>query len=485
MTTELSGEAHTASRGAAALVLLQTLARLPVLAFVVFAARQLGPSQFGRYSTAAAALVVAGFLSDFGTTSATAKLVSSGDGASDLLEGALAPSLVLGLLAWAAGTAALAAVGYSRVNVVDFAVLGVVLPFDACGSTICGALDGSGRSGLRALVVFTQLATGFGAAVALVSLTGSVRWAMVGVASGYAVGLAVGVGSARRVHVWSGKIRIDFRQARRLLTAALPFAAITGFGVIAARFDVLVVSALYSSARTASYDVALRGVEALLYIVNLFSGPSLFIFTRRLQAGDFAGTQRAFARLGRVFMLISLPLSAELGVLSGAITRAAFGPGYEAAVTPLTILGAQLVVMFGVGLQGLLLASLPRMSSAVKLVAFMTLSGLALQVGFIALWGVVGAAAAIAICQFAALVAQGALLRRKVGFFAIPRPPLGALVAAGACAAACRSLHRAPLAVAALAGVLIYGTVVLVSGAVGRDDLDFLRQIARPAHPPQ
>jgi O-antigen/teichoic acid export membrane protein len=475
----LSNEAHAASRGALVLIVLQSVARLAILGFVVVAAHAVPADQFGRYSTVAAVFVLVGFISDFGTTSATTKWVSAGADTNRLLINSLSMCAVLGLLAWSVGTAALLAAGYPGFVVGDFMFLGAALPFDACTSTIVGAMDGSGKTAQRAWISLARVGGGAVLAGAAIVATGSIRAALIGLTAGSVLAFVTAVVIARRSGLWTGRIRINPRHGWALILAALPFAAISSLSVVSSRFDVVLLSAITSRATTASYDLALRAVESPLFLVSLLTGPTLFLFTRRLAAGDTDGVRRAFERTARVLGLVSLPLSALALTLAGPLIRTAFGTGYEAAIVPMAILGGQLFLMFMTGLQGMLLTALPKMRPAVILLVLLNIAGVAIQATFIALFGLLGAAAAIPVCQLLAIGTQAGLLRRRMGFWAVGAPPLRVWIAAAACAITAHFLEPTGLVVAVAAGGVAYAVVLVITRAVTTADITFIRAMAR------
>jgi O-antigen/teichoic acid export membrane protein len=474
----LSNDARAASRGAFVLVVLQSVARLAILGFVVVAAHAVPADQFGRYSTVAAVLIIVGFVSDFGTTSATTKWVSAGADTNRLLTDSMSMCALLGILAWSVGIAGLFAAGYPGFVVGDFAVLGAALPFDACTSTIVGAMDGSGKTAQRAWISLIRVGGGAVLAGAAILATGSIRVALMGLTAGSVLAFLSAVVIARRSGIWTARFRLNPRHGYALIVAALPFAAISSVSVLSSRFDVVLLSAITSRATTASYDLALRAIESPLFVVSLLTGPTLFVFTRRLAAGDTEGVRRAFERTARVFALVSLPLSAIAVTLAAPLVRVAFGAGYGSANGPMAILGGQLFLMFMTGLQGILLTSLPRMRPAVILLVILNIAGVSIQAACIAAFGVLGAAAAIPVCQVMAITAQAGLLHRRLGFWAIGAPPGRVWIAAAACAVAAYFLQPWGLVTAVAAGGAAYAIVLILTRAVTTADITFIRAMA-------
>ena len=469
-------EARSAARGALALGVLQSVGRVLALGFVVTTARAVAPDDFGRYSTVAAVLLIVGFVSDLGTTSATTKLVSTGTDADRLLSDSLFACLCLGLAAWAAGVVGVGAF-YSPLLAADFAILGASLPVDACLTTIIGALDGSGAIARRAVVSFLRVGLGAVVAAVLVLATGSIRWTMAGLVAGPAVGLVVAAVFARRLGIWRGRVRLDPRRGGPLIAAALPYAVVSGLSVVTARVDVVVVSIVASRATTAAYDVAVRVLEGPLFIINVLSGPMLYLFSRRLAARDIDGAQRAYDQVVRLFFVCGMGISMILTTLAAPLVATFFGSSYDEADLVLAIFGAQLWLMFVCGLQGMLLAAMPRMRRVVGLIVLVNLVQSAVQVAFIVAAGIVGGAVSYSVGTLFTMVAGAFFLRRETGVRTLRLPPVGAVVGSIGGGAVAVVLRERPFLVAATGAGVAYLVAVVALRAVGRKELSDLRHL--------
>jgi len=471
-------DARSAGRGAFALLIFQSLARLLALAFIIVATREVTPSEFGRYSTVAAVLLIVGFVSDLGTTAATTKLVSTGKDADELLSDSLLACLALGFAAWGVGEIAVVVI-YPHLLALDFAILGASLPFDACLTTVLGALDGSGASTWRALVSFARGGLAAVIATALVVATSSIRWSLVGLVAGPCIALVLAVSVSRHLGVWRGHLRLSLRRGWPLIVAAVPFAAISGFSVVTARVDVVVVSIVSSRGTTAAYDLAVRVLEGPLFLTTVLYGPMMYLFSRRLADGDQDGAQRVFDQVMRLLFVGGIAVSVLLATLSRQLVTALFGASYPRADLLVVILGAQLWLMFVCAIQGMVLASMPQMRRVVGLVAFVNTVQIVVQVCFIVVGGPVGGALSYAFGTIFAMIAFGMFIRRTVGIETMRLPPWGTVVGAGAAAAAAFALRHAPVEIPLAVGSFVYLVAVVVSRSVGRSDVTELRDLLR------
>jgi O-antigen/teichoic acid export membrane protein len=482
--SDLSPDARAATRGGLALAVLQTVARLLGFVFAVVATHEVAPDQFGRYSIVAALLLIGGFVADFGTTTVITREVSADASRSDpLLTHTLAASLALGLVAYGGIVVFVLVAGYPHVTVVDTLLGGLALPCDAVLTSVLGALDGHGLVARRAVLSFLRVAiiTGAGA-LALVAGLG-VRSAIVTMAVGPAVGLGVSVVVARAANVWRGRVRPAYAPARDLIRRAVPFALLGSINVLILRFDVVLLSLLSSRGETAAYDLTLRIIEGLSYLGPVIVAPALFILSRRLATGDVAGADRAYREATRVLYLASLPLSVGIVALHEPLVRLFFGARYAASEVPLAILGAQLWLSFVSSIQGTILIAGGETRRAILRAGLVAAITVALDVAVIPAHGARGAASVLIVTEVATVLSFGELIWRRWRI-ATPIPPLGAIAAAAGCGVAAWLL-RDYLALAVLAGAVVYGGGLLLTGTVDRRDLTRLRAaVLRRGAPP-
>ncbi|MDQ4070545.1 MAG: oligosaccharide flippase family protein [Actinomycetota bacterium] len=474
----LSTDARAASRGGTALLLFQALARALALVFVFVVTRQLGPTEFGRYSIAAGLVLMGSMFADFGTTPAVTKLVSRDPESSDgLLAGTLPVSFALGLLA-AAGVITFAVVaGYAAPLVADVAIAAAGIPAASAGSSILGALDGRGMIARRAVVTLLQSSViAVGGMLAVVAGAG-VRGAVLALGVAPMVSLLLSAVWARRAGVWRRRPQVDVALTVRLMKVALPFAAIMGCYAFSARFDVVVLSIFRSQADTAAYDLAQRLVESLWFISAALTGPALFILSRRLGSGDVPGARRAFREAARVMYLVSVPVTVVLVLLARPAVTLALGPEYAGAVLPFSILAATLWLVFIVQLQTALVNAGDHARAAMGTAACVAGVTVALDLVLVPTMGGPGAALAMVGSSLVAAFLYTRVTVRRLGI-PMPLPPASAVIAAAVMAVPLVMLSEWPVPAAMVAAAAYAGTVA-ATGGVDRRDLERVRTLAR------
>lgn len=469
-----SEEAVRAASGSVRLLGMQVVARLSGAAFALVGTRVLAPEELGRYSAAVATYLLFASLADLGAAPAVARLVSRAErSAEQVLSGLIPVALLLGavvgVLAVAFARVALGAGGAG-----DVAVVAVGLPLQAVASCAYGALDGVNRVDARARIATLVPLVQFGLGLVVLVVTGSVRATLIAVPLGAAVGAVGAAASLRRLRVWSMRLGVSGAVVGEVLRTAWPFALLAAISSIAARLDVILLSSWVGSEAAAIYDVAARMVEASGLVLAAVAPPTLVILNRRRAAGDHDGAQRAVDAASRLLQLGGLGLTVVLVGSAQAIVGL-LGSGYDEAVVPLRVLGAQVWLSFTAGLLGTILLSGERLARVVPVAACITALTISLDVVLIPRYGVGGAAwASVAGSVIAVIVFSSAATRWGEPVPSVPPPVLvGATGVATAVAWAfdARSLGW----VGALVGVSLLAAAAIATGAVGRADLRWMR----------
>lgn len=457
---------------------LQSAARAAGFVFVAMATRSLGPEEFSRYAVVTALVVLATYVTDFGTTPAITRSVSrSLSGSDEILSGTLWFSAVLGIAGYAAilSYAAVASTGGPLFG--DVLIGGASVPLASLASSIIGALGGRGFLGTAALLSALQTAVTAVIGVMALLLGGGARAALVGVAVGPLVGLLLGVVCARHLAIWTGTMRIDGAATRLLVSRALPFALSASISGLAARVDVLLVSALSTGPQTSAYDVAVRLTEATSFLATAICGPALYLFARRLSVDDKEGASNAYQQALHALYLMAIPLTIVVALQPEAVATLAFGPEFAIAAPSLAVLAAGTTAAYLVLLQGAMVMAGERLLPGVARAGVALVVMLAMDLVLIPSTGALGAAIATVSANVLLAIALMVFIRRDG---VAGRLPSIRLIGSGLAMALTVVVAR-PLGVigASVIALAVYGASILVTGALGSEEIDRLRRVVR------
>ncbi len=466
---------------------------LATLLAQILLSRRLGPEAFGIVVATTQFAFIAAAFTRFGMDVANVRLVSILVGRG---EGGRAPGLVYRSVAIAAAVSVPFALlvyagapwlagrfsGLPDVATPAFRWAAVTIPIAALAFTYLGA-----TRGLK-IMVYTLLGQWVAQPIGWIVLT-LVFWAVASVTAGaagaafgasWAVALAVGIAG------WS-------RQRRRLphditgegipeehTGALLRFGALRAPGTLFSQLlfftDFYVMSALYAGSGAAGadevgvYGAVLRASQALflfLASVSLTFSPFVADLHHR---GEHEQLDSLYKQVTRWALTATVPMLLVLAVLPEQVLRL-FGPDFEGGAQALRIVILGMIVPVIVGTVGfiLIMAGRTGWDLLVYIAAFAIDVAIALTLARPEALGMTGAAIAQAVTLTFTALARLFLVRRFLGIWPFDGWYLRLLVPAIAGGLAMWGLHLVlpqaqwlvNLVVAAAAGTLVYGLVVL------------------------
>jgi O-antigen/teichoic acid export membrane protein len=358
-------------------------------------------------------------------------------------------------------------------------------------------VDALGNMGHNQLVARERMVICAGIAVAHATLLVALSALALGVGGGLA-GLylaAVLAGVARTIAYWIAAWRVGCRPAwpvdrallRSLPAEGLPLAALAFLTLAAFHGDKLITTALLGTAATGQLTAA---AVVVFGVVELFSTVPLVAvlpLMSRAHATGGEGLPGILARLGRLTLLVGLPLAAATSLLAAPLTATLFGGAFARTADVLRILiwaalaamlaniGAQVLIVRGE--QGRLLGA-----RATGLVV-----GWGLTLALLPHLGVTGAAPAALAAEILVLLLLARACDLPRTWWAGLRGRAARLGAAGLTLGIVVVLLRGVHPVLALtAGLIAYAALVRLSGALAPGDWAHLRRLVRgrPAEDP-
>ena len=215
--------------------------------------------------------------------------------------------------------------------------------------------------------------------------------------------LAVALPRGPRVHAWRSWGRISLPMALLDLTVA-------GFNFA----DVLLLSLFLPPEAVGVYFAATRLVQIMIFVPYAASAATAQRFADAQARGDRALLSALVARSARLSALATLAAGAAL-LVAAPLLLALFGPGFSASFPALTILVAGVVVQSAFGPAEDLLAMLGGERACALVSVAALAAAVVLNLALIPLFGVVGAATAMAVAGIGRGLGLALVARARLG----------------------------------------------------------------------
>lgn len=261
-------------------------------------------------------------------------------------------------------------------------------------------------------------------------------------------------------HVGSPGWRVRLGGWREVVRGSVPFAAQDVLTVLLFRVDIVILSALATTAVVGDYGGAYRLLEATMFIASSLTGGFVAMFTY-LRRDSEPTVQGVFAGAIRLAVAVLTPIALVFALLAPDVIRIFYGSDLGGAVTPLRLLAPVVVLLGVVALTSSLIVSREDPRAITKLTAIVTALNVALNLALIPPLGADGAALAMLVTEVVFLAAALRLAHRLVGPVPWARSLAGVLAGAAAMAIALVALHDRWLLAGAV-GTVAYGVVLLL-----------------------
>lgn len=322
------------------------------------------------------------------------------------------------------------------------------------------------------------------AATIVIQRFSAAAFAVAALAAGYgvvAVSLAFLLGALVRVafslRLLKRRIRMPARAfprapRRELRSRSLPFTAQDLFGLVIARADVLLLSALATTTVVGLYGAAYRLLDATAFI-GVSLGSAFMAMYTYLGEDTVPTIRSVFERSIKLCLLALVPIGVTCGMLAEPLCRTLFGRGLVAAAPPLRLLAPVVVMMGVVALTTGLITSRINPRGLLVGVAGVAVTNLVLNLTLIPPLGAIGAALAMLVSAAVFVAFTLVISVRVVGgldWLSTLAAPLGA----GLMMATAIALVPSPLALAVAAGGVVYLVAyAALERAVSPRDFDF------------
>jgi polysaccharide transporter, PST family len=379
-------------------------------------ARLYGPEAFGQFATAHVYLTLLLYVADFGLDLLLATEIAKDTvHAQSLMERFLPLKLVLGSMATVAMWGAAFVSGSSPATMVLMAILSLGLLATSLSTFYFAVARGFEQLHHEAVVVSYQQGFLLGALVLLGWARMSLEWLALAFVASRIIGLVlIHRRVTKRLSLTIG--RVSFRDSKEALLQGLPWGGNLVFSALFFQLDTLLISGWLGDQSAGIYQSAMKLAVVVLAIPDVLVSALLPVFARL-----HAESRERWEELGRIasrtMLFLSLPFGMLFMIYSEEILLLIYGgSGYVAAASVLRVLGAVLVVRFGVETFALALTTTRHQNIRMWIVLGATILNFGLNAIMIPRFGIIGAAYVSLTCNI--LVGLGyVVMAQRVGFW--------------------------------------------------------------------
>lgn len=453
--------------------------RLLYALLFIYAARQLGAGQFGRYSFAASLSALALIGMDLGLN-----LLFIRDGAQKpreinryagtllLVKSCLGGTMLLGIYLFCLAMAYPPSDTYLIMAVAFLQAMWGLAEFGIAGLNAMERMDKEAlvRSGAK----FAALILAGG-----LLLAGAGLWGLVG-------GVAMANFMAACLSLWflGRAAGFSFKPAPGFLgyifKEALPLALTSVFILVYFRVDMVMLELMGKGFKEIGwYGAGIRIIDAIGMVPALVMGAMLPVLSS-LAPKDRPGLKKLFSQGQRLLWMLGLPAAVGLWVVRGQAAVLIYGQGYAPTARAFWWLAPVLVFLFMNHLQLGVLTALGRQRLCALATGVCVLVNVLLNLALIPGYGFVGAAAATLATEFVLFGQCAWFIRGELGGTGLIRHAIKPALATGFMAGVLVFSHDWPLAVMIPFAMAVYGGALLALGGITRSELGELAGLLRP-----
>ncbi len=485
-----SGDARSAARNAAVLVVASIVSKGILFAWQLVLPRLIDQAAYGIYGTIGGMLVVAAAIPEFGMGIIALRDVAQNRAlAGKMLSATLVTQPFLGLFAYGGLILAGFMLGYEDTLRSLLPLAGLTLFIDVLGTMVHNQLLARDQMVIPSIIGVAHM-------VVLIVLVGAAVLGGLGLTGLYWA--AIVASSFRAIVYWIALIRagvhtewpLDVMVVGRLLKNGAPLAANAFMVFMYQHIDKIVMTAMIGEENTALLVAAFIIVTGMVELLNITVLVAVLpMMSRQHGAGEYEAFHFLVEKISFLTLVLAVPVAVMISVLASTLVSVLFAPEYTTTTDVL-----QILIWYGVlsMLTNVFGQALMIQNRQVRILAA-RIGGLIVNVALL-VWllprlGVSGAAAGSVVAEVlvASVLARlwdedGQHIRRVL-------PRLARLFAAGLAMSVVMILVRdagltasgnvrvfSPL-LAIFSGMMVYGVAVWRLAVIAPDDRGFIRQV--------
>jgi O-antigen/teichoic acid export membrane protein len=467
-------------KNTAYLVLADAAGKAMSFLFYMLAARHLGAGMFGVFSFALAFVTMLGVLTDLGLGAlATREIARDPAKAQQHASAALAIRVVASAVVIVLIGVMVNVIGYPRTTVRVVYVLSSFVLANAVSSYYCSVFQGVERMQLVTLSRFAQTIVLVAGAALLTRGAAAVEpYALLYSGAGFVSALVAGTTAAGFVRP---RLNFVLGEWRKVLSASAPIGLAVMFTMFYYWNGTTLLSKMRGSDVVGNYSAALRLVMGVAFVGFAFSG-AVYPLLARLFTSDPARSGRVLELAIRYMIMLTLPVAAFGALFARPFITLLYGAGYEGAVSLLRILGWWAVFASLNSLLSNFFICANRPGTVTIQTGLALAVNVALNFALIPVMGAAGAAVSLVAAEAGSLCLLATLHLRsptRVQARSVLGSTLRVMAAMAVAAPVAAVAARWGIVAGLAAGMVLYVLLLLVAGAVSRDDWVILRLLLR------
>jgi O-antigen/teichoic acid export membrane protein len=449
------------------LTISEIISKVLQLVIFVYLARALGKGDFGVFSFGFAFALLIVIIADFGLITLLIREISRNKkAASKYLSNALIIKILLSVVTIIAA--------YLFLNIMDYSQEVKTVAYIMLSFTLIQSFTNIHYSIFRA---FEQMHyDAFIKVLRMLILVGMVFYAIKNKLGLFAASLAFPATELivlliTSLVVYSKFIKIsfefDYKFSKELLKKSSLFCLSLIFSGLFMYVSSIMLSKIRSTTDVGIYSAASNIMLALIFIPVMY-GNAIYPVISRFYINSKKSLKFAYERSFKYMLIIGLPISAGIYVLSGRIISLLYGKEYTASAAVLAILSGYLFLRFLNVVSGFTLSSINRQGSRVLSQGTAALTNIILNLILIPLYGFIGAAIAAVITEIIFFLIYTSFIVKyglKIKFAVIFIRPL---VAAAIMVFLLSFVGN--IFIAVILGAFVYLALLFVFGAIDKED---------------
>jgi O-antigen/teichoic acid export membrane protein len=283
------------------------------------------------------------------------------------------------------------------------------------------------------------------------------------------------IGVMYRRHLPARWVRPSPAALYALVRAALPFGLNGLFGSIYLSADVIILGWMHDDAEVGIYRGAVMVITQCMIVATTLTTGVFPRMSRHLGQPGQAGAELSV--VSRLLLAISLPAAVGGILVAEPLMVFLGGAAFARSALPFVIMAPLLPLRFLNNGFATTLSALNRQVDRTRSVILAAVLNLGANLLFIPAHGAAGAAATTLATEVVLIVWLGWRVRPLVSGLRLPAAVVKVSVPAAAMAAVLLALPPCHVLLTVAVGVLVYGIVGLLTGAVRREDLRWLRRV--------